>query len=429
VIAAPGSGAGKTTVTLGLVAALVTRGQTVVPAKSGPDYIDPAFLAAASGRNCVTLDAFAADPFQLRARAGGELATAGADAFLVVEGAMGLFDGADDGTASGRGSTADVAAALGLPVVLVLDAARMGQGTAAVVNGMAGFRQDVHIAGVILNRVGSARHAQMLRRAVEAVAPVLGALGRLPNLVLPSRHLGLVQAGEREDLAGFITAAAEWVAAGIDLDAIISLATRPAAGGAPRRLAPLGQRIAVARDLAFAFSYSHMLSDWRAQGAEILPFSPLSDEAPDEAADAVFLPGGYPELNAGRIASAARFRAGMAKARARGARIYGECGGYMVLGDALVDADGVAHRMLGFLPLETSFAERRIHLGYRKLSPRNGAPWSEPLLAHEFHYATTLRAEGEPLFAAVDAAGAELAPMGLVADRVSGSFAHVIEPG
>ncbi|MCL5775616.1 cobyrinate a,c-diamide synthase [Limibaculum sp. FT325] len=432
VVAAPASGAGKTTVTLGLIAALRARGVAVQAAKSGPDYIDPAFLAAASGRPCATLDAFAADAAQLGARAAEALAGGlGGDAparLLVIEGAMGLFDGADDGSAMGRGSTADVAAALGLPVLLVMDAARMGQGAAAIVAGLARFRADVRVAGVILNRVGSARHAAMLRRAVGAVAPMLGTLTRCDDLSLPSRHLGLVQAGERADLADFIARAAEWVAGGVDLAAVEALASPIGAAAPPRRLPPPGQRVAVARDFAFAFAYPHMLADWRAAGAEIVPFSPLADQAPDPAADAVFLPGGYPELHAGLLAAAGRFRAGMEAAQRRGAAIHGECGGYMVLGEGLVDAGGARHAMLGFLRLETSFAERRLHLGYRRLSPRGGS-WSGPLVAHEFHYATTLRAEGAPLYDATDAAGADLGPMGLVSGRVSGSFAHVIEPG
>lgn len=423
VISAPASGTGKTTVTLGLLRALRRRGADVVSGKSGPDYIDPAFHAAATGRPCVTLDAWAATPERLcqRAARGGDV--------LVVEGAMGLYDGAAEPEHPlGAGSTADVAAALGLPVVLVIDAARMGQSAAAVAQGFAGFRDDVALAGVILNRVGSARHEAMLRAAVETVLPVLGALPRDEGLAHPSRHLGLVQAGERADLEAFLDAVAAMVEAHIDLDAVLADAApvrRPSEP--PAHLEPLGQRIAVARDRAFGFAYTHMLEDWRAMGAEVLPFSPLADEGPDPAADAVFLPGGYPELHAATIAGAARFRTGMEAAARRGALIYGECGGYMALGQGLVDAGGARHAMLGLLTLETSFAERRRHLGYRRLSPLGGLPWQGMLMGHEFHYATTLRAEGDPLFLAHDAAGADLGESGLHRGRVMGSFAHVIE--
>ena len=365
VISAPASGSGKTTVTLGLLAALRQRGLPVISAKSGPDYIDPAFHEAATGAPCTTLDAWAAGTDQLRARAVRQRGS-----HLVVEGAMGLFDGApEQDHPLGTGSTADVAAALGLPVVLVLDVARMGQGAAAVVAGLAGFREDVHVAGVILNRIGSARHEAIVRGAVETVLPVLGALPRRDDLELPSRHLGLVQAGEQGDLGTFIGRAAEWVASGCDIDAILADAALLHGDVAPpAHIEPLGQRIAVARDLAFGFTYAHMLDDWRALGAEISTFSPLADEGPGKGVDAVFLPGGYPELHAGQLAGAVGFRAGMARAVADDALIYGECGGYMVLGEGLVDSQGARHRMLGLLRLETSFAEPKRHLGYRRLT-------------------------------------------------------------
>jgi cobyrinic acid a,c-diamide synthase len=426
VISAPSSGSGKTTVTLGLLAALRRRRLPVVSAKSGPDYIDPAFHEAATGAPCTTLDAWAAGADQLRARAVRQRGS-----HLLVEGAMGLFDGAPEAEHPlGTGSTADVAAALGLPVVLVLDVAGMGQGAAAIAVGLAGFRADVHVAGVILNRLGSARHETMLRGAVETVLPVLGALPRRDDLALPSRHLGLVQAGERADLDAFIGRAADWVAAGCDIDAILADAAYVhGAVPPPVHMAPLGQRIAVARDLAFGFVYAHMLDDWRALGAEVSFFSPLADEGPAVDVDAVFLPGGYPELHAGKLAAAEGFHAGMARAAEDGALIYGECGGYMALGEGLVDAGGARHRMLGLLRLETSFAARKRHLGYRQLSMLGGLPWHGALRGHEFHYATTLRAEGDPLFLAHDAEGMDLGEAGLHQGRVMGSFCHVIEVG
>jgi cobyrinic acid a,c-diamide synthase len=426
VISAPASGSGKTSVTLGLLAAMRQRGLDPVSAKSGPDYIDPAFHEAATGRPCMTLDPWAMSPAQLRARARRQMGS-----HLVVEGAMGLFDGAPEPEDPlGTGSTGDAAAALDLPVVLVMDVSRMGQGAAAVAAGVAGFREDVHIAGVILNRLGSARHEAVVRGAVETVLPVLGALPRRDDLALPSRHLGLVQAGERADLAAFIARAAQWVEAGCDIEAIFAdAAVLHGAVDPPAHMEPPGQRVAVARDLAFGFAYPHMLDDWRALGAEVSFFSPLADEGPAEEADAVFLPGGYPELHAGRLAAAEGFRTGMAGAAARGALIYGECGGFMALGDGLVDAEGARHRMLGMLRVETSFAERRRHLGYRQLSALGGLPWHGALRGHEFHYATTVREAGEPLFLAHDAEGADLGPCGLRQGRVMGSFAHVIEAG
>ena len=427
-IAAPCSGAGKTMLTLGLLRALRGRGVDVVSAKSGPDYIDPQFHVAASGGPCLTLDAWAMRPERLRA-----LAAAHTGALLVIEGAMGLFDGAPDAESPfGRGSTADLCAMLKTPVVLVLDVAGQAQSAAAIARGMAEFSDAVDIIGVILNRVGSPRHGAMVRIATEAGGlPVFGIVPSSPHLAAPSRHLGLVQAREHPRLEAFIEKAAELVREHVDLDAVVAAAAplrAPRAETPVAPLAPLGQRIAIARDDAFAFLYPHMLADWHRQGAGISFFSPLAGEAPDAAADAVFLPGGYPELHACRLAAAADFRAGVSAAAERGALVYGECGGFMTLGTELVDGDGTVHRMLGLLPLATSFARRRLHLGYRHLRPLAGAPWGRPLAAHEFHYATTLRCgDAEPLFEVTDAVGLDLAPMGLRKGRVMGSFAHVID--
>lgn len=422
-VAAPSSGSGKTTVTLALLRAFRNAGRSVVSAKSGPDYIDPGFHRAASGKACFNLDAWAMGTGTLKGLAcahgtGAEL--------LLVEGAMGLFDGA----ANGRGSAADLAACLALPVILVVDCARQAQSIAALVHGFQSFRPDIHLAGVILNRVGSARHEAMLRAALApGGVDIFGALPRSDELILPERHLGLVQAGEHADLEAFLDQAAALCAQHLDL-AALSAAAAPLeeAGGRSIDLPqPPGQRIAIAQDTAFAFSYPHLLSFWQAQGAELSFFSPLANEAPGPSADAVFLPGGYPELHAGRIAAAERFRSGMEKAAASGTLIYGECGGYMTLGTGLTDAKGLRHRMLGLLPLETSFAARKRHLGYRRLTPLGGHPWQGALAAHEFHYAS-IQSEGtaERLFAAQDAAGTALPDMGLKSGSVMGSFAHVI---
>jgi cobyrinic acid a,c-diamide synthase len=411
ILAAPSSGAGKTTVTLGLLRALRDRGLSVRGAKSGPDYIDPRFHEAAAGVPCPNLDAWAMTGDRLRALAAG-------DGLLLVEGAMGLFDGAPP---DGRGATADLARLLGLPVVLVVDAARLAQSVAPLVAGFAAFDPEVRVQGVILNRVGSARHEAMLRRALRGVA-VLGAVPRLDGLASPSRHLGLVQAGERPDLDAFLAAAGARIAACVDLDALVGMAVPLPAPGPARRVPPPAGRIAVARDAAFSFAYPHLLADWRAAGAEVSFFSPLADEAPADDADLVILPGGYPELHAARLASAERFRAGVRRA----GRVYGECGGYMVLGDGLVDAGGHRHAMLGLLRLETSFADRRLHLGYRTLVAQAG-PFPGRWAGHEFHYATTLRSEGMPLFEAADAEGSALRAMGLTDGRASGSFAHLID--
>jgi cobyrinic acid a,c-diamide synthase len=415
ILAAPSSGAGKTTVTLALLRLLSRQGVVVRGAKSGPDYIDPRFHEAACGAPCLNLDAWAMSPERIAALAAG-------DGLLLIEGAMGLFDGAPP---DGRGAVADLARMLRLPVVLVVDAGRMAQSIAPLCSGFANHDPAVCISGVILNNVGSPRHEAMLRRALAPTGlPVLAALRRDKDLAMPSRHLGLVQAGERADLDAFLDRAADRLAESLDLGALAALARPLPAADAPTRLAPPAQRIALARDAAFAFAYPHMLEDWRAQGAEILAFSPLADD-PVPDADLVFLPGGYPELHAGRLAGNRRFLDTLRR-HAETGPVHGECGGYMVLGEALIDAGGVAHRMAGLLPLETTFADRRLHLGYRRLHARGG-PFPGHLAAHEFHYATTLRAEGPPLYEAEDAEGTPLAPMGLRKGQVTGSFAHVID--
>ncbi|PHP29203.1 cobyrinate a,c-diamide synthase [Limimaricola cinnabarinus] len=416
-IAAPSSGSGKTTVTLGLLRAWARRGVAVRGAKSGPDYIDPRFHEAACGAPCFNLDAWAMGPDRIVALAGGSDT-------LVVEGAMGLFDGAPP---EGRGASADLARMLGLPVVLVIDAARMAQSVAPLVAGFAGFDPAVSIGGVILNRVGSPRHEAMLRRALSGIGvKVLGAVPRDAQLAHPSRHLGLVQAHERPDLDAFLDCAADLVEGHLDLDGLAALASTAAAMPSCEgpRLSPPAQRIALAQDRAFAFAYPHLLADWRSRGAEILPFSPLADEAVPKA-DLVLLPGGYPELHAGRLAAADTFMQSLRNAPEAN-DIYGECGGYMVLGECLTDAEGRPHRMAGLLRLSTSFATRKLHLGYRQVKTAQG-PFAGAWAAHEFHYATTVSAEGDALFEARDAEGMELPPMGLREGRVFGSFAHLID--
>jgi len=415
IIAAPASGSGKTTITLGVLRALKRRGVGMRSAKSGPDYIDPRFHAAASGQDCVNLDAWAMSAKRLRALAFGPRD-------LLIEGAMGLFDGAPP---AGKGATADLARILNLPVVLIIDAARQSQSIAAVVNGFARHQDGVDVVGVILNQTGSARHEKMLRDALKGSdVEVIGAVRRQAGLVHPSRHLGLVQADERPDLEEYLDHVADIVEASVDLTRLRSLAAPLGARQKAIGMTPPAQRIAIARDRAFAFAYPHLLDDWRSMGAELSVFSPLANEAPPDC-DLVFLPGGYPELDAGKLAANRSFMSGLHDAALSG-RVYGECGGYMVLGDALTDASGRTHKMAGLLRLETSFAARKLHLGYRHLDALGGI-WSGSLSGHEFHYASTIKATGAPLFKAKNAEGDSLEDMGLCHGNVSGSFAHVID--
>jgi cobyrinic acid a,c-diamide synthase len=365
IIAAPASGSGKTTVTLALLRARRRTGVAVASFKVGPDYIDPMFHARASGRPCTNLDGWA---MRLETLAALTDALARDAALVLGEGVMGLFDGAADG----RGSTAELASLFDLPVVLVVDARGMAASAAALVEGFTRHRDDVEVAGVVFNRVGSEAHAALLRRACDDrfAQPVLGCLPDDPRLELPERHLGLVQAEELPAFDDFLDRAAAIAAEHIDLNRLTRLARPFGLGlyGPPARpLRPLGQRTAVALDLAFAFAYPATLDGWRVAGAEVLPFSPLADQAPDPHADAVYLPGGYPELHAERLAGNHGFIGGLRAAAERGAVVYGECGGFMALGERLVDRQGESHAMAGLLPFATSFAEPRLHLGYRRV--------------------------------------------------------------
>ncbi len=429
-IAAPRSGSGKTTVTLGLLSALARRGIAVRAAKSGPDYIDPAFHAAATGRPGLNLDSWAMAPDLLAhlastAAAGGEM--------LVVEGAMGLFDGVP-GVPGRSGAGADIAAWLGLPVLLVLDVSGQSQTAAAVARGFATHDPAVRIGGIVLNRVGSERHTRLVREAMAPLGiPVVGAIPRDDSLGLPERHLGLVQAGEHADLDARLAALAAMAERHMDLDAILALAAPLTLGDMPSApaLPPPGQRIALAQDAAFSFVYGHVLAHWREAGAEILPFSPLNDEGPDASADVCWLPGGYPELHGGTLAAAGRFKAELT-AFARTRPVHGECGGYMALGAVLVDAGGIPHPMAGLLDLETSFATRKMNLGYREARLLADAPIGAAgtrVRGHEFHYATVLtRGADAPLAELSDSQGVALGAAGSRRGLVSGGFFHAIAP-
>lgn len=425
VIAAPASGQGKTVVSLALARAFARRGLRVQPFKVGPDYIDPAFLAAAAGRPALSLD-----PWAMRSATLQGILRSAADADLaVIEGVTGLFDGAADGS----GSTADLAAALGLPVVLVVDVRGMGASVAALVRGFRQLRGDVDVAAVILNRVGSPRHERLLRQALGGVE-LVGCIPREAALALPSRHLGLVQAGEHTALDQLLDRAAGLVEERVDLERLQDLARPlpPASRGAPHAcpLRPLGQHIAVARDEAFAFAYPAVLDGWRAAGSELSFFSPLANQAPDAAADALYLPGGYPELHGERLAGCRRLMAGLGAAAARGAAILGECGGYMLLGQRLIDRGGRSWPMAGLLPVTTSFAAPRLHLGYREMRLCAGTPLGPAgtcYRGHEFHYASEVERDGQALFHAATADGQDLGPQGCVGGRVMGSFLHMID--
>ncbi|MET9466188.1 cobyrinate a,c-diamide synthase [Streptomyces sp. NPDC006544] len=424
VIAAPSSGSGKTTVATGLMAAFSERGLAVSPHKAGPDYIDPGYHALATGRPGRNLDSFMCGPELIaplfaHGAAGCDLA--------VVEGVMGLYDGA-----AGRGelaSTAQVAKLLRAPVVLVVDASSQSRSVAALVHGFASFDPQVRLGGVILNKVGSDRHEVMLREALEeAGMPVLGVLRRAPQVAAPSRHLGLVPVAERRrDAVASVAALADQVRTGCDLDALMALArtapplaceawdpervllTRAARGADPASSgqaspgqalsgsAPSGSApsrsvsprsaspapvIAVAGGAAFTFSYAEHAELLRAAGAEVVTFDPLRDEALPEGTTGLVIGGGFPEVYAPELSANEPLRQAVAAFAAAGGPVAAECAGLLYLGRSL---DGKP--MCGVLDADARMSER-LTLGYREavaVSDSVLAAAGTRLRGHEFH--------------------------------------------
>jgi cobyrinic acid a,c-diamide synthase len=427
-IAAPRSGSGKTTVTLGLLRALVRRGLKVQPFKCGPDYIDPAFHAVAAGRPSYNIDSWAMR--WDRAASILQESASGAD-IVVCEALMGLFDGVSRPGHWGNGASADLAAKTGWPVILVLDVSGQSQTAAAAARGFQGFREGVTIAGVIVNMTGSSRHVRFAAEALEAAGlPVIGALPREKTVMLPERHLGLVQAEETAEINERLDALADFIEANVNIGRLLNLAVPGSIETrSGEKIRPPAQRIALARDAAFSFVYPHLLAGWRDAGAEIVPFSPLEDEAPDPAADLVWLPGGYPELHAGALANARRFKSALTEF-AVSRPVHGECGGYMALGAGLVDAQGQRHEMVGLLGLETSFAVRKMNLGYRRAELIEACPLGSPgeiLTGHEFHYASVVASPDRPLFKLQNSDGEPLTRGGGRRGWATGSFFHFID--
>ena len=431
IISAPHSKAGKTMVSLGLMRAFTNRGLCVQPQKSGPDYIDPAFHARATHRPSYNLDSWAMDEAMLATHI-----HYGADADItILEGAMGLFDGGSPSSLGQTGATAELAMRTGWPVILILDVAGQAQSAAATAQGFINHHKGVHIAGIILNRVASPRHAALIQSAM--AAKNIDILGIIPrhNLSLPTRHLGLIQAQELTDLDNSLKNLAQLIEQNIDLDRLLALA-RPCALPPPKartNIPPPAQNIAIAQDAAFSFLYPHLLHSWRAQGAALYPFSPLADEGPDPKADFVWLGGGYPELHAARLSAAQNFQKHMhahahAQTKPIPTPIHGECGGFMVLGTALIDAQGTSHKMLGLLDIVTSFQTRKLNLGYRHaILDRPLYPGLSPqLYGHEFHYSTITSYDTDIYGKVYDASGAQQPFSFARRAHISGSYFHMI---
>ena len=423
-ISAPSSGTGKTTVMLGLLRAFSDMGLRVQPFKSGPDYIDPAFHHAAARKASFNLDSWGMDEGLMNT-----IVAEGEDADIAIaEGSMGLYDGVATKGASGFGSSAETAVRFGWPVILVVDVSGQAQSAAATALGLMKYMPDLPFGGVILNRVASPRHERLARLGMDqAGIKVLGVLPRRGDLALPERHLGLIQAIEHPDLEQAISNYAGFLGEHVDLEAIRAVAQGRNAPKVGRLVRPPAQRIALARDAAFSFTYPHLLKAWRSEGAEILPFSPLNDDlVPD--ADLVWLPGGYPELHAGTLAGANRFLTSLRK-HAATKPVHGECGGYMALGTTLIDKEGVAHKMAGLLGVVTSYEKRKFHLGYRQAVLQEaviGYQRGSRLRGHEFHYSTILEEPDAPLAQVTDADGNLVSETGSLRGHVSGTFFHMI---
>ncbi len=428
IIGAPRSGSGKTSVTIGLLRAFQRRGIKVRGIKTGPDYIDPGFHEAATRLPGLNLDSWAMAPDLLRHLARGQAEDAD---LILIESAIGLFDGIL-GEPGRSGAASDLARLFGLPVLLVLDVSGQSQTAAAVACGFMHYDPTVKMAACVLNRAGSERHRKLSGDAISAIGlPVVGTILRDPTLTLPERHLGLVQASEHPQMDAHIDRLADAMEQSLDLDAIFE-AARPfdiPSGTTEKALPPPGQRIALAEDAAFTFLYPHIKREWQAMGAEIIRFSPLADEAPPADCDVCWLPGGYPELHAGRLAAADTFKTGL-KTFSQTKPVHGECGGYMVLGERLEVADGVSHTMTGLLSHSTSFSKRKMNLGYRQARlMRESAigKIGDVVRGHEFHYARVIEAgTDQPLAMIADGRGDEIGPSGGFRGRVTGTFFHAI---
>ncbi len=377
-LAAPSSGSGKTTLTLGLLRALARRGLVVQPFKCGPDYLDTHHHTQAAGRPSLNLDLFMASAGHAQATYAAALAAADA---AVVEGVMGLFDGAD----RLRGSAADVAEQLGIPVILVVNAKAMAYSVAPLLFGFKNFYPGIRLVGAIFNFVNTASHYHFLREACEDVGvEPLGYLPTNPNFAIPSRHLGL-SIDTAVQYEAIVEALADALPQTVDLDRLLAVTRTAAPVAAPRPPAAVGaapRRIAVARDAAFTFTYHQNLQALARLG-EVAYFSPLADAALPPGTDFLYLPGGYPELFAEALSANTAMRASIAAYCAGGGRAYAECGGLMYLGQQLLDAQGHSFAMAGVLPCTTSMVGAKLTLGYRSVA------WNDlTIKGHEFHYSS-----------------------------------------
>ena len=384
VIAAPASGSGKTLLSLALLSWAQQKGRRIQAFKVGPDYLDAQLLSQASGQACRNLDLNLCGESWVRRAFHGY---AGTSELTLVEGVMGLFDGIGS---SSTGSTADVARLLGLPVVLVLDAGGQAASLGALVRGFRDHDPNLAIAGVVLNKVSSPRHRELLAEVLERVdVPMLGCLPRTEALVLPGRHLGLAPAHELDNPEQRRQAWAALASQHLDLERLEPLRQAPRPGPAPLAAIPTVQgqplSVALASDAAFHFRYQETSELLEQMGMPVLPWSPLADEAIPSDAKGLILPGGFPEQHAAQLSGCERSLRSL-RAFVQQRPVYAECGGMLMLGERLTDLDGDSHSMAGLLP----FTAQRgpLQVGYRRLQARRDSPVVESgqqLIGHEFH--------------------------------------------
>ncbi len=434
VIAGTQSGVGKTSLTLGLVTLLRRRGLRVQTFKVGPDYLDPTYLAQASGRPCYNLDGWMMGRIHVETL----FRRASADADIaVIEGVMGLFDGADP--ASAEGSTAEIARWLGAPVLLVVNAHGMARSLAAVVHGCVTFDPLLRVAGVIANRCGSGRHASWLAESLKSAAlpPLLGHVERESLPELPSRHLGLVTADSASLSTALLDKLADTLGDGLSLDAILQAARQapplPASDTIPPSAAQKKCRLGVARDEAFHFYYPDNLEALEQDGCKCVPFSPLKDSALPPSLNGLYFGGGYPEEYATALAANQGLLQEIRRFAAAGGWIYAECGGLMYLAEGIETRDGAQHAMLGLLPAWTRMCQRRQSLGYVEVTLSRDSLWGQCgdcLRGHEFHYSELLGnpaadSQWQTAYSVKRRQSDALAAEGFQRGRVLASYMHV----
>lgn len=429
IVSAPRSGAGKTSIAIGLMRAFTKRGLRVCGVKSGPDFIDPGFHKAATYHSGFNLDSWAMEPDMIK----HYLSKASSDNdLIIIEGSMGLFDGIPAGD-NRTGAVADIARQFQIPVLLVLDVSGHAQTAAAIVKGFQLYDTEVPVSGIVLNRVASERHENLIKGAIEHIhCPVVGSVKRNSVPVLSERYLGLVQASEYDELENFIEKLALTVEDSLNLDKILVQAKGlniTSKSGNIFALPPPAQHIALAHDAAFTFIYPHIFNEWERTGIKITLFSPLADEAPPKECDLCWLPGGYPEIYAEQLSKAYKFKKGLQEF-AQTRPVHGECGGYIVLGRFFEDAEGIKHEMTGLLSHATSLKQRKMHLGYRKAALLEDCIFGkkgEIIRGHEFHYTNILfQGDDKPFAALTDGLDRPLGFTGSRQGYVSGTFFHAL---